>query len=44
MLFKGNRKLSDDSTILSATTTTTKKKGKEAINTNKFLLDVKTEI
>lgn len=43
MLFKGNRKLSDDSTILSATTTT-KKKGKEAINTNKFLLDVKTEI
>jgi len=29
MLFKGNRKLSDDSTILSRTTT---KKGKEAIN------------
>ena len=42
MLFKGNRKLSDDSTILSKTTTT--KEGKEAINTNKFLLDVKTEI
>ena len=43
MLFKGNRKLSDDSTILSKTTTTTKE-GNEAINTNKFLLDVKTEI